>query len=112
MKILDPIVITYLKEDVFPLMKYPLEEVSDILLEDTLDYDDQTIVIKKFVDNLEVYTHSDLGTSDANVLVDFSSNIFVNYFIANVNTTPEYLLCFTFNGDKIDLTVPLENYTP
>lgn len=108
----DELTLKYLREDVIPLMKYPLEDITDDLLEEDLDYDIQSILIQNFINSLVVYTHTDLGTSDSDITVTFSSNVYTHYFILEVGITPDYLLCYTFNGDKIDLTVPLTNYTP
>jgi hypothetical protein len=88
---------------------YPSNITVSLQEEFSVDYDGVSFMIKNWIDELEIYDHSTLGTIDSNLRIEF--NIFSpDFFIANVNTTPEYLLCYSGDHQHITDTVWLQNF--
>lgn len=104
------IVIDKIQEDVLPYMvSFPVV-VENVVSNFNIDYSEISIVLQKFIDGLDTYTHADLGTSDTTLNSVFSFTILNNYFILHTDT--EYLLCYTSVGKNIELAVNIENFTP
>jgi hypothetical protein len=75
----------------------------------SIDYEEMSYFLKVWVDKLEVRDHTYLGTSDSNLRVELLTPQY-DFFIANVNTTPEYLFCYSANTTYITNTVWIKNF--
>lgn len=86
---------------------------STVALQDvfSVDYTSSPLIVKDWVGNLTVFTNTDMGTSDSNLTTTLSANVNEFFFIANINTTPEYLFCFSEDRKTITTTVWLKGYS-
>jgi hypothetical protein len=88
---------------------YPSNVTVALQEEYSVDYGNLSYMVKGWVDELDIYDNSTLGTMDSNLTMEFS--IYTpDFFIANVNTTPEYLLCYSDDHQHITDTVWLQNF--
>jgi hypothetical protein len=83
----------------------------DVALDDdySIEYSEMNYFIRTYISKLDIKDHATLGTTDSNLRVELLNPQY-EFFIANVNTTPEYLFCYSANTTHITNTVWVKNF--
>lgn len=112
LKIPNKLILQFMKDELLSLLQSNPTTMT-ILADFTVNYNNFGTVLSGFIDNLPIYTFTDLGLTSTTLDDNFTSTILSNFFIINdEEVSPTYLFGISLNGIKLDVGGILENYVP